>query len=182
MTALTDVKGMKLMVPMRTTENLLRDNGAVTIAMQSGPDTYQAMQRGTIDGYILNPESVFTYDLQGMTKAATENGSFGQLVSLYLMNTATWDKLDPATQKAMDEASKHAAARVCKAIDDGFTSVFSRFRAGGMGVAILSPEALGTLNAAATATTLNWVGDLDRRGRPGTQVLETIRAAAAATQ
>jgi len=175
---LASVSGQKMMVPMRPTELMLSKAGAVTQRLTSGPDTFQAVQRGTIDAFIFNPDSIYIYDMQNHVKHATENGTFGQLLSLYLINLQTWNKFDAATKAAIDAASQKAAKSACTAIDDGFVKVFERMRKDGVQVTVFSTGALATFAAAGDDASKQWAEDLAKRGKRGAEVLAAMRAAA----
>ncbi len=167
---LASVNGQKMMVPMRPTELMLTKAGAVTQRLTSGADTFQAAQRGTIDSFIFNPDSIYIYDLQTQIKHATQNGNFGQLVQ-------TWNSLDAATKAAIDTASEKAAKRTCQAIDDGFSKLFERLRKDGIQVTTFSPAALATFKTASDDAAKQWADDLGKRGKKGAEVVAALRAA-----
>ncbi|HSV83163.1 MAG TPA: TRAP transporter substrate-binding protein DctP [Ramlibacter sp.] len=175
--SVADVKGMKTMVPGRAAEMMFNNASAVSMKLISGPDTYQSAQKGIIDAFLLNPESLYIYDLQSLTKYATRNGNFGQLVSLYLVNEKVWNGFDDATKALITAASERAAMRTCKAIDDGYEKAFERMRADKIDIVNLSPDAQREFRNLADQAVAEWAKGLESRGRPAKQVLELIRRA-----
>jgi TRAP-type C4-dicarboxylate transport system substrate-binding protein len=171
-------QGQKLMVPMRPAELMLGSIGAVTQRLTSGPEAYQGMQRGMVDSVILQPEAVYTYDMLGIVKHATENGKFGALVSLYLINLQTWNKFDDATKAAIDAASEKAAKRACEAVDAGFVSVFQRMRKDGVQVTVYPQDELRKFDAASQAARKQWVDGLAQRGKKSAETLALMLKAA----
>lgn len=172
-----DMKGMKTMVPGRAAEMMFNNASAASMKLISGPDTYQSAQKGIIDAFLLNPESLYIYDLQSLTKHATRNGNFGQLVSLYLVNEKVWNGFDDATKALVSAASERAAMRTCKAIDEGYEKAFTRMRADKIEIVELSPQAQGEFKRLADEAVAEWAKGLESRGRPGKEVLDLIRRA-----
>jgi TRAP-type C4-dicarboxylate transport system substrate-binding protein len=172
-----DMKGMKIMVPGRAAEMMFNSASAVSMKLTSGPDTYQAAQKGIIDAFLLNPESLYIYDLQTLAKHATRNGNFGQLVSLYLINEKVWNGFDDKTKAVITAASERAALRTCRAIDEGYERAFERMRTDRIDIVNLSPEAQQGFNKLADEAIAEWAKGLESRGKPAGQVLDLVRRA-----
>lgn len=170
-----DLKGLKTMIPMRSTELMFNKMSAVSMKLISGADTYQAAQKGIIDAFLLNPESLYIYDLQSLTRHATENGNFGQLVSVYVINLKTWNSLDDATKAIITAASEKAAVRTCQAIDKGYLKAIERMRKDKIDVVSLLPDTLKELSKASDDAAVEWTNGLEARGKPAKQVLDLIR-------
>jgi TRAP-type C4-dicarboxylate transport system substrate-binding protein len=176
-TSAADIKGMKIMVPGRAAEVMFNNASAVSMKLISGPDTYQSAQKGIIDAFLFNPDSVYIYDLQSLTKYATGNGNFGQLVSLYLINEKVWNGFDDATKDLITAASERAATRTCEAIDDGYDKAFDRMRKDHIEVVELSSQAQTEFKTLADEAVSEWAKGLEARGKPANQVLDLIRHA-----
>ncbi|MCW2241699.1 TRAP transporter substrate-binding protein [Azospirillum canadense] len=172
-----DLHGLKIAVATRAGELLMSKLGAVPMRISSGPDTYELLSRGTIDGYAFALESAVTYDLVPMTGYSTSNGSFGGQVVVTVMNDQTWKKLDQPAKDAITKASDAAAQRVCERVDQGVANAREKMAAAGTKMVELSPQAIAGFNAASATLADDWAKELDQRGRPASKVLKEFRDA-----
>lgn len=172
-----DVRGLKIAVATRAGELLMSKLGAVPLRISSGPEAYELLSRGTIDGYAFALESAVTYDLVPLTAYSTSNGSFGGQVVVTVMNDQTWKKLDQPTRDAIDKASAAAAWRVCERVDQGVVAAREKMAAAGTKMTELSPESVTGFNAVSASLADEWAKELDQRGRPASKVLKEFRDA-----
>ncbi|WP_118137850.1 TRAP transporter substrate-binding protein [Oceanicella sp. SM1341] len=100
---LDDLKGLKIRRPTTVVGNLLTELGAEPVGMPA-PATYEAMQRGTIDGYMLPWESVKSFRVFEVTEHHTEFG-FYALAFVSTMNKAKYESLSPEEKKVIDDNS-----------------------------------------------------------------------------
>jgi len=99
----SDIKGLRLRAFGVDTSMLIRDLGGSPVSMSS-QEMYQAVQRGTIDGFITGPTSVHSRKLYEVAKHGTSVGiqylSFPATVSL-----KWWTGLPQDVKTAIEKAS-----------------------------------------------------------------------------
>lgn len=98
-----DVKGLRLRGFGVDSTTLLRDLGAAPVTMSS-QEIYQAMQRGTIDGFSTGPSSVMDRKLYEVTRYGTDVG-LTYIPFVATANARWWGGLPADVQKAVLAAS-----------------------------------------------------------------------------
>lgn len=179
-TRLADLKGLKIRHPTVVIGKLLEELGAEPVGMPA-PQIYEAMQRGTIDGYMLPWEAVDGFRTYEVSDNHTEFG-FYALAFVLTMNKARYESL-PADLKAVMDANSGLpwAIRAGQGFDEGDRV--------GKEVALQN----GTLHriegaeraeweAAAERITQAYLAELEARGLPGNQTYEKVRGYVAECQ
>ena len=110
--SLSDIKGFKLRVSGPAVYATVQGMGAVPVFV-SGPETYQALSRGTVDGVIFSIASVKAYNLDRLVKAGTIDENFSGSTIGYAINENSWRKLPLAVQEAMHAASEETVRYAC---------------------------------------------------------------------
>lgn len=167
---LDDMAGKKLRTAGGPLVPYLQALGASPMAMPA-PDTYQATEKGVIDGAVMAWEAVEMLNLQEVAKNALDanvaSGTF-----FLIMNKKAWDSLTPEQQKVFEEESGDKASQLfAKAWDNTKTSSTNKFtKAGGK---ILTPDAAETARWQEKAKPIwdKWASDLEAKGLPGKAVL-----------
>ena len=102
---LDDLKGLKI----RTSgpiEAVVRTLGATPVSMPV-TETYDALQKGVVDGVLLPTEALLNYRIAEVTNYTTYNyGAACGSLSIYAMNKKKWESLPPDVQKAITDVSK----------------------------------------------------------------------------
>ncbi|SDI12062.1 TRAP transporter substrate-binding protein [Propionivibrio dicarboxylicus] len=172
---MADMQGKKIRTGGGPLIPLLQSLGSSPMAMPS-PDTYQAAEKGVIDGAVLAWEAVEMMNLQEILKSGLDaNVNAG--VFFLVMNKKTWDALPPEVQKVFDEESGEKASQLfARAFDETKKMSTAKFvKAGGK---------IATLDAGETAKWRDkgklvwdkWASDLEAKGQPGKAVLDlTVR-------
>jgi TRAP-type C4-dicarboxylate transport system substrate-binding protein len=116
-----DMKGLRMRAFGVDTSVLIRDLGGSPISLSS-QEMYQAVQRGTIDGFITGPTSVYSRKLYEVVKHGTDIG-ISYLSFMATANMSWWNTL-PADTKAAVTAASAEAQRVARlrAKDDDRTA------------------------------------------------------------
>lgn len=174
--ALEDFSGLKILASQRATDLLLSKMGAVPMRLSSGPQAYEGFQRGTVDGTIFAPDSVFSYDMQKMTKYGTANLNFGGQVVVFVINAQAWKSLGKANQDIVDRLSEKAASRVCNYLDDSSKKSIQKLKDLGDKLTDFPAPVLTRFAKMSEEVAVEWATDLDKRGRPGSEVLKAFRA------
>ena len=142
----------------------------------SSPELHESLSRGTIDGLLFPYGSSITYDLVSLLKYSTIGENFGSAVIVYLISDARWKKLTPDTQRAMTEAGEAATRRGCSMMDKDVDSDAVKLRKGGLELLALQPTMRAELAKINAAVSQEWAESLDKRGKPGSEVLKAYRA------
>jgi TRAP-type C4-dicarboxylate transport system substrate-binding protein len=105
---LEDLKGLKIRAA-GPTEGVVRALGATPVAMPV-TETYDAVQKGVVDGVLLPTEALLNYRIAEVTTYTTNNyGAACGSLSIYIMNKKKWDALPPDIQKIFTQvAQEHA--------------------------------------------------------------------------
>lgn len=106
-----DMKGLRLRAFGVDTSVLIRDLGGSPVSLSS-QEMYQAVQRGTVDGFITGPTSVNSRKLYEVAKHGTEIGLY-YLSFMATANTDWWNSL-PADTRAAVAAASDAAQRAAR--------------------------------------------------------------------
>jgi TRAP-type transport system periplasmic protein len=105
---LEDLKGLKIRV-QGPAEAIVTALGATPVALPV-TETYEAVQKGLVDGVLLPMESLINYRMAEVTTYTTKNyGAATTSIGMYLMNKQKWDSLPPDVQKIFTEVSKQYA-------------------------------------------------------------------------
>jgi len=177
---LADFKGQKMRAPTRQTNLLLARLGATPVGMPL-PSVPEAVSKGVIDGFLLPWEVMPSLKLQEMVKYDTETDpsrpALYSAVFIFAMNQAKYDSLPADLKKIIDDNSGADLSR-------HIGKVWDESQAKGRQAAIDNGNVLYTVPAAELD---NWekasaplydqfVEDMNRRGKPGQQMLDDARA------
>lgn len=171
-----NIHGLKLRTAGGAMDATVRAFGGVPVRM-SAPEIYESLSRGTIDGMLIPYASVLSYDLAGLTKYSTTDENFGSAVLTYIIGEAKWKKLAPDVQAAIQKAGEATTRRACEMTDKDVQSDIGKIRAKG---ASMAPFPAGEKQAVSTISSgiaKEWAEGLDKRGKPGSEVLAAYRKA-----
>jgi TRAP-type C4-dicarboxylate transport system substrate-binding protein len=178
-TTLAGIDGQKLRSLGAATDSAIRKIKGVPIRIPA-PEINESMSRGTIDGGLMGYPTVLSYDLTRLVKTATSGANFGGAIVTYAISEAKWKTLPPDVQKAMVQAGEKATRNGCELADKAVAPSVEKLKSGGVAMLEFSPEDNRTLLATMATIGEEWAVDLDKRGKPGTEVLKSFRAAVAA--
>lgn len=173
-----DVKGLKLRSTGGAMDIFARKIGAIPVRM-AAPEARESLSRGTLDGLIFPNESVMSYDLQSFVKFGTKGGNFGSFVAAYVVSDAVWKKMPKDVQKVMTEVGEAVTDKICKVIDSNVGTMQDKLAAAGVKYHTLTAEERKPFDAISSEVAAEWADGLDKRGKPGSQVLKEFRAALA---
>ena len=174
--SLADIRNQKIRTSGKAKELALQALGAVPIQIAS-PDVYPALSRGTIDGMLFPYSSIFSYDLQDLVKSASVGANFGSFVVTYMISEARWRTLPPDVQTAMIQVGKETSDRGCQISQDDEASDRDRLKGKGVSEIEFSAPDQAVLQREMQGVSQAWAKELDRRGKPGTEVLEAFETA-----
>jgi len=154
----------------------LRELGIVPIRM-SAAELNESFSRGTVDGTAFPAASMYSYDLQKQTKFATVGLSFGSSMTFYGISTSVWNKLPADVQKAMSEVGERTTQRACEMIDKDDREALLRLEKDGAKLVTFSADQKAELDKRLTPVAAAWADGIDKKGRPGSEVLKLFREA-----
>jgi TRAP-type C4-dicarboxylate transport system substrate-binding protein len=176
-----DVEGLKIRTPGGAMDLTVRGIKAVPIRMQPA-DLYQSMSRGTVEGALLAYQSAVSYSLSGMLKSGTIGQDFGTVAVTFSISLEKWNALPETARTVLDEVGRKIAEEACGKLDKAEQAAIDKVRAQGATLAALDPSDHAALEADFARVRATWAEELDRRGRPGSEVLAAFTAAVAAAQ
>jgi len=175
---LADLKGQKLRSGGGAMDLTVRRLDAVPVRL-AGPDVYESLARGTLDGLVFPFAATLQFNLQDNIKYATIGENFGGFAVVYVMSEAKWRQLSPTLQKAMTEAGEATTRHACAMGERDIQPAIDKLRERGVQMVTLSAADKATLKTTLEPVHRDWAEALDKRGRPGTEVLDAFNKAVA---
>jgi len=174
--SIADVKGLKLRSTGGAMDIFARKIGAIPVRM-AAPDVRESLSRGTLDGLIFPNESVLSYDLQKLVKFGTKGGNFGSFVGTYVIGEPGWKKIPKDVQQLFLEVGDKVTRSLCKDIDASVEVAQGKLADAGVRYHTLSAAERKPFEELSDEVAREWAEGLDKRGKPGTQVLNEFKAA-----
>lgn len=171
--------GMKLRTSGTAQDLTVRKLKAVPVRM-TGPEIYESLTRGTMDGLIWPFLSVIPYKTERIIKFATTGQNFGSFVGTYAMSEENWNRLSPETRKVIREVGNETTKYLCEKLDRDELPTIDKLKQAGMEMITWSPEDQQKINELVSGVANDWANSLDKRGMPGTAALMEFSAAAKA--
>ncbi len=169
--SLKDVEGMKLRTLAGAQELTMRKFKAVPVRMPSS-ELFEAMSRGTVDGAIFSYEGVVNNKLP--IKYVTSEVGFGSGAAMIFIAENRWNKLPEEVKKAMLEAGKAATQTLCSGMMREETASLEKLKQAGVTVVRWSAEDKKEMERVMAAVADEWASQMDKRGKPGSQVLKAV--------
>ena len=171
-----DLEGLKVRTTGGAMDLMMRSIGGVPVRM-AAPEIYESLTRGTLDGLIFSYQSSVSYEFGKMLKSGTEGLNFGTAILTYSMGEAKFKSLPENVRKALIEAGEQTTRESCKRFEDGEKAATEKIKSQGMKVINFGPDDKKIFDAAFKGVAEDWVKDLDKRGKPGTEVFKAFTEA-----
>ena len=170
--SLADLDGLKLRCdgPQAAA---LKEFGVVPVSM-AGSEIFENMDQGIIDGCVYGPTAITIYGIQDAGKYYYSLPMGGSL-SILGIRQQTWDKLPEDIQVIMQTAARQhpeAGQYIYEVEGDGKGyAIFEE-----KGIIITEPTAadVATLREMAKLHWYTWADDMEAKGLPGRQVVDTF--------
>lgn len=176
-----DLQGMKLKTAGSYQNDIARLLGAVPVDIPS-PETYQAMQLGTVDGAIFPTSAAASYRMDEVARHYTVGFNVTVFYAPYVMATRSWDRLPPDVKQAFETANREVNVRMSKHYDDIDRDLVERYRKAGVEILELAPEERQEVNRRLAPMFDTWVKDMEGKKLPGAETLAYYRQAIAAVR
>jgi len=173
---LEDMKGLKL----RATGNsakVVQALGATPVAM-SMPDSYQAIQKGVVNGGLHPVETNKGWKMGEVVNFMTESHAVAYTTSFYVvMNKARWAAIPPEAQAAIRELNAEWAVRHGQAWDESDAEGMEFFLSKGGQVVPLADDEAARWSAICAPILDEYVQEVSAKGLDGKAILEYTQAA-----
>lgn len=174
--SLKDFEGLKI-----RTAGGAKDLAAVRIKgvpiRMAAPEVYESLSRGTIDAIVWPLSGVTTYNLHNLARYATFEENFGSVVINYVISEARFSKLPENVQKIMLSVGEEATKRGCALVDQGEGGNIEKLKQLGITMVSLPPAERAQLASLMKTVGTEWAEGLDKRGKPGSEVLKAFNEA-----
>lgn len=169
-----DMKGVKMRISGLNAK-ALQAFGAVP-ANVPAPETYTALERGTIDSIGFPYSYTFgAYKLYEVAKYLTEGMAMSGFMCFQAVNYDTWNKMPSDIKAKLPElraASDKALLEAYEAADKKWIPEFKKR----LEVSQFPMEERKKLAAGSNAIWEEWVADQEKAGRPGRKILDFVKA------
>lgn len=168
---LKDIEGMKLRVLGGAMELTMHKLKALGIKMV-GSDMFEATTKGTLDGVILSHGGVLTYNLPA--KYLTAGDNFGSAATIFIIGENRWKQLPEHVKKVMMDAGEMANRSACEGMDREEAGALEKLQQKGATVVRWSDTEKKELDIVMTSVAKEWAMDLDKRGKPASEMLKAV--------
>ena len=175
-TSLKDFEGLKIRTAGGAKDLAATRVKGVAIRM-GAPEVYEALSRGTIDAIVWPLSGVTTYNLQNLVRYGTFEENFGSVVINYVISEARFKKLPENVQKIMLSVGEEATRRACSMVDRSEGTNIEKLKQLGITMVSLAPAERTQLANLMKTVGTEWAEGLDKRGKPGSEVLKAFNEA-----
>jgi TRAP-type C4-dicarboxylate transport system substrate-binding protein len=149
--------------------------GATPVSM-SAPDTYLAMEKGTVDAAFIPTEALISFKLSEVTNYLTVGGESGFGPYCTAMNLRVWNSLPPDIQKIIEEESAKASVMNSRGWDlQEQAAIELMKKTPGKEVIYLSPQEVDRWRAKVQPLYDKWMAEREAKGLPAKQVFDEAR-------
>lgn len=169
---IADLKGLKVRTVSPAVTDALKLFGSIPVEMPI-TETYTAMERGVVDGTVIDWGGFRVFKLDDLTQYSTVT-DFYVVTMAVLMNKRKWDKLPDDVKAVLSENSGPVLSKWCGEAYDGFDAP-SKKHVADKGIEIIElPEAAKEkLRQQTMVQRENWVKTMADKGLPGQKLLDT---------
>lgn len=176
----SDLAGLQLRSSGGVLDQAVQALGAAPVSI-AGPEMYEALSRGTVDGTTLPPMSATPYRLDEVTTDATLGAPLGSFTLSYVVGESTWERLPDDLRAVLTRAGAETTAHLCTAIEQENERSRTSLAEGGLDFTPLTPEQIEQWRTALAPVRGQWVADMEERGLPGAATLDAMEQALATT-
>jgi len=173
---LEDLNGLKIRAatPMLTT--MVKTLGATPVSIPA-PDTYTALERGTVDGTIFPWEAISSFKIAEVLKHHAAVSLYASPLITY-MNQKKYESLPPDLRKIIDDLSGAWGAEFTGTVWDKNELVgIEAIKKAGATIYTVPQEERQRWAARLRPVEEDWLKSMEAKGLPGRQVLSDLREA-----
>jgi TRAP-type C4-dicarboxylate transport system substrate-binding protein len=173
---LDDLAGLKIRAATPMLVNMVKTLGAIPVSIPA-PDTYTALERGTVDGTIFPWEAISSFKIAEVLKHHVESGLYVAPLFTF-MNVKKYDSLPPDLRKIIDDHSGAWGAEFNGRVWDQNEHVgIEAIKKAGGTIYTLPPEERQRWAARLKPVEEEWLKSMEAKGLPGRQILNDLREA-----
>jgi TRAP-type C4-dicarboxylate transport system substrate-binding protein len=170
---LPDMAGKRLRTGGGAQDMSMEQVGAVPVRM-AGPDIYESLHRGTLDGLVFPLPSLEQYSLEELLRYSTRGMNFGSFMSSYVISERRWNELPEDIREIMAEVGAETSMHACERMANDIEPAMERLAAAGIEFVDFSDEDRARIEELLAPVGEAWAEQMNRRGLPGTEVFETF--------
>jgi TRAP-type transport system periplasmic protein len=171
---LEDMKGLQIRSGSKEGGDLLKDLGATPVFMPSG-DLVMGLEKGTIDGAVIQSSAVKDFKLAGKIKYVLDVSLGVPMPIMGIMNRDSYDKLPADLKAVVDKNCAFGKQGVLDAWIELLEDDNKYFKTEGIQVIHLSPQERARWTPIIERARDRVGADLDAKGYPGTEIVRFIR-------
>ena len=172
--AVGDLAGKRLWLGGLAT-NWVRGTGVIPVSL-SLPEYYNSMQTGLIEGIVTFESAVTAYNFHEVAPYVAKLGFGSMYGSALTINTDVWNRLPEEVQTVIAEVAVEYRDRVGEAYRDSGAEALARAVDEGATIIEIPLEDRQAFAEQMPNIAREWADDLDARGMPGSEILETYMA------
>lgn len=173
--SMADMSGLKIRAPGRYTGEAIKALGGTPVGLSLG-ETYEALERGQVDGMTINWAIMTPYKLQEVTKYHMEN-PFYQNAIFVLMSQESFDALPEDLQAVIDaNIGFDKSVEIARAIDGLTATAKETITAEGGNIYSISAEEEASWKETVKPVYDIWIKEMDKKGLPGQEMFDDIMA------
>lgn len=174
-TDMSEMKGKKMRVAGATGELIAQALGAVPVKVPAS-DLYLALQRGTVNGAIYNPPSVFGYKIEEVLSSVSNNATLGSVAFALLVNEDVWNGLSEEDRALIAETASDVREDFSRLYEEDFQKSYETLAGMGVNIFSLPPEAESQMTEMLGSVIDTWVQQVSARGLPAQEMLDKFTA------
>jgi TRAP-type C4-dicarboxylate transport system substrate-binding protein len=169
-----DLAGLRIRTGGGQLSEIVKALGAVPVAL-SVPETYNALERGVVEGTILPYEAAKAFKLAEVTKHVVDVRMF-TASQFTVMNLDKYNSLPPDLKKVIDELSGVWGAEYAGAIwDKGEEEGIDAIAKAGVQLHKLSDAQRSAWTEKTKSVEVEWVTSMEAKGLPAKQALADLK-------
>ncbi|WP_018924327.1 TRAP transporter substrate-binding protein [Salsuginibacillus kocurii] len=166
-----DLEGLQIRSPSPEVNAWLEEMGATPVSM-SMDETYEALERGVVDGTVGPPHTLLDYSLQEVIDYVTV-GDFYMTTFFAVMNQGSYEMLDEEAQQALDElAGAEMSQHSGQIIDEREQEAMEAVEEAGAEVHEVSDDEAGDWEEGLQPVIDDWIERMEEDGLPGQEVYD----------
>jgi TRAP-type C4-dicarboxylate transport system substrate-binding protein len=172
---LEDMAGLKVRATGLSSK-IVQSLGGTPLAM-SQPDTYEALQKGTVDATFCPVETLKGWKQGEVISSITDTSAIGYTTAMFVvMNKDSWAKLSAAQQQILTDINAEWVAKHGQAWDQADAEGMAFIKELNRGVVALSPEEQQRWKDAVQPILEAYTAQAESKGLPGKSFLERLMA------
>jgi TRAP-type C4-dicarboxylate transport system substrate-binding protein len=173
---LEDLAGLKIRAATPMLTGMVKALGAIPVSIPA-PDTYTALERGTVDGTIFPWEAISSFKIAEVLKHHAAVGLYVAPLFTF-MNQKKYDSLPADLRKIIDDHSGAWGAELTGTVWDKneLVGIEAVKKAGGT-IYTVPQEERQRWAARLTSLEEDWIKTTEAKGLPGRQLLQDLREA-----